>query len=592
MTDHSSPRFGAARRNILAACLAAALTAGAAAHSQLSIAPSDRASPMFSGLAHAPRMADARNAAPAHPFASIPVTTCADAGTGSLREAAALANDSDEIDLRGLELLCSTITLESGAIALDVNATVQGPGSDALTIDGGGTDRVFYSTAGLTINDLTIAHGNHDGGAGGCIVAYGADLTLTRSVVTNCHAGDGSNAQSRGGGVYVGGILYMQASTISLSSAMATNSVYGGGAYVVGDVYLGASSIVGNTAAAQSGAARGGGLFTVFGSVNVYHRSRVNDNTAQSIDGTASGGGVSAGGPVNAHLSTVNGNTAYSESLASFGGGIHSDASGVPAGGSAIAIHGSTLSGNIASTNCGSCLAIGGGASALGPVLASYSVVRDNEVSAAGAAAGAAGGGLATVAADGRIVLLNSTVSGNSANSGHLGYGGGIASVYSLFIAYGSTVAFNEASHFGGGVTGNDGTLFSTIAANNEAPVGTAADLASGYPIGQSMINGSNNLVIASSAEIDFANEPLHADPLLLALADNGGLTATHALGAGSPAIDAGEDSLGANYDQRFCPYPREAGAAADIGAFEQQTEVADYLFGDDFEGGLPPCAN
>src|SRR6185436_19386622 len=68
------------------------------------------------------------------------------------------------------------------------------------------------------------------------------------------------------------------------------------------------------------------------------------------------------------------------------------------------------------------------------------------------------------------------------------------------------------------------------------------------------------------------------ANPMLAALADNGGPTHTMALTAGSPAIDAGV-AAGASFDQRGRPRtyddPGVANAATsdatDIGAFELQ---------------------
>ena len=54
--------------------------------------------------------------------------------------------------------------------------------------------------------------------------------------------------------------------------------------------------------------------------------------------------------------------------------------------------------------------------------------------------------------------------------------------------------------------------------------------------------------------------DTLHADPLLLALADNGGPTRTHALARGSPAIDAGNNLLALANDQRGAGFPRAVG--------------------------------
>ena len=58
-----------------------------------------------------------------------------------------------------------------------------------------------------------------------------------------------------------------------------------------------------------------------------------------------------------------------------------------------------------------------------------------------------------------------------------------------------------------------------------------------------------------------------NTDPKLGPLANNGGPTLTMALLPGSPAIDAGDTSLAPATDQRG--FPRPAGLAADIGAFE-----------------------
>jgi len=55
----------------------------------------------------------------------------------------------------------------------------------------------------------------------------------------------------------------------------------------------------------------------------------------------------------------------------------------------------------------------------------------------------------------------------------------------------------------------------------------------------------------------------------------NGGPTQTMALHAGSPAIDAGDNTGALAYDQRAPGFPRIVGGAIDIGAFEVQTAVA-----------------
>ncbi len=63
-------------------------------------------------------------------------------------------------------------------------------------------------------------------------------------------------------------------------------------------------------------------------------------------------------------------------------------------------------------------------------------------------------------------------------------------------------------------------------------------------------------------------------DPVLGSLGDNRGLTPTHALLHGSPAIDAGDDATCAATDQRGVARPQ--GNACDIGAFEARVFIVD----------------
>ena len=81
---------------------------------------------------------------------------------------------------------------------------------------------------------------------------------------------------------------------------------------------------------------------------------------------------------------------------------------------------------------------------------------------------------------------------------------------------------------------------------------------------GSGLTNGVNGNQVGSLAA------PL--DPLLGPLADNGGPTFTHALLAGSPAIDAGSNPAALANDQRGPGFSRVSGAQADVGAFELQS--------------------
>jgi hypothetical protein len=131
-----------------------------------------------------------------------------------------------------------------------------------------------------------------------------------------------------------------------------------------------------------------------------------------------------------------------------------------------------------------------------------------------------------------------------------------------------STVSGNDARVRGGGISGFYGTVTNTIVAGNSAVVtGANCDSAANSPFGF-------NLTDDTSCGFSAAGDLVVADAMLGPLQDNGGPTETHALLAGSPAINAascGFPPPTTDTDQRGVLRPQ--GAACDIGAFE--VEVA-----------------
>ena len=176
---------------------------------------------------------------------------------------------------------------------------------------------------------------------------------------------------------------------------------------------------------------------------------------------------------------------------------------------------------------------------------------------------------------NGTLTVTNSTLSGNSANYA----GGGILNMGGMVTVTNSTLSGNSVTDLdygrGGGianVNGGSATLKNTIVANSP----------SGGNCYGTYINGGYNLDSDGSCGFGTTNNSLSGtwdtplDPKLGALADNGGPTLTHALLAGSPAIDKG-NSFGATTDQRGVARPQ--GAASDIGAFESEsTTIEDTI--------------
>jgi CSLREA domain-containing protein len=191
----------------------------------------------------------------------------------------------------------------------------------------------------------------------------------------------------------------------------------------------------------------------------------------------------------------------------------------------------------------------GGGISSSGAVTLTNSTISDNT-------AARQGGGIFV---SGDLTLANSTVSGNVAGTG----GGGLANDGGTMTLVNVTVANNRASA-GSGIRANGGQLVfmtNTIVAN---VIAGGRDNCSGV-----IRSRGYNLSSDASCGLTQPTDHPNTDPGLGPLADNGGPTATHALLAGSPAIDMGGSSADGclSTDQRGITRPQ--GAACDIGAFE-----------------------
>src|SRR5689334_6301935 len=72
--------------------------------------------------------------------ATIIVTSPADSGPGTLRQALAIADNGDTIDVANI---LGVITLTSGELVVNKSLTINGPGADLLAVDGNTTSRVF-----------------------------------------------------------------------------------------------------------------------------------------------------------------------------------------------------------------------------------------------------------------------------------------------------------------------------------------------------------------------------------------------------------------------------------------------------------------
>ena len=312
-------------------------------------------------------------AEPIPPATELIVTTLADSGAGSLREALGLIADGGTITFDA-SLAGGTVGLTSGQLTVDRSVTVDASATPGLIVSGSDSSRVFQIAAGATVsmNDLVVADGVAAPQGGG-ILNYGT-LNLDRVVVrdnTENSAGP-ANFEFGGGGIYngtdatlnltdstvadnvsanqpAGGIFGFFGSTINVTRSTVSGNVAGdvaGGLRTLGNATIVNSTISGNTSTAW----HGGGLFATDGTVSILNSTIVN-NSAPA--GTAGGLMVATfGAPVTVTVqnTVVADNGTYNcqiegggaAVLTSLGNNVFTDASCAPVGSDVVVAPGAT----------------------------------------------------------------------------------------------------------------------------------------------------------------------------------------------------------------------------------------------------------
>ena len=248
--------------------------------------------------------------------ATFAVTTAADSGAGSLRQAILDANAAGGFDeiVFGAGVIGQTITLSSTlpTITDTTGLQITGPDRTSLTVSGNEAVRVFDVAAGAsaTISGLTITRGNAGSGAGGGVRNLGT-LVLNNVGVT-------LSAAAEGGGIAneIGGTLTLNRVTVQTNQATGISgnpaTASGGGVRNLGTFAANASSVTGNTSVGA-----GGGILHGSGTLALTNTT-VAGNSA--LGGTGGGGLKVLAAGVTLINSTVVGNTDGSTNAARAGG--------------------------------------------------------------------------------------------------------------------------------------------------------------------------------------------------------------------------------------------------------------------------------
>nr|MDJ0755344.1 right-handed parallel beta-helix repeat-containing protein [Ardenticatenaceae bacterium] len=413
--------------------------------------------------------------------------------------------------------------------------------------DEGGGVHVLSGT--VTIDNSAILDNFADDDGGGLDIESDATVTVTNSMI------DRNTANDDGGGIEVGGNLWLLNSSVSENQADDVTAVDGDSNASV--IVIHGTTISGNIAIDNGGTIDLDGNVMAHISDSLIQNNQVLSRTGAGIENSANlfitnthiignfvpGG---CGGIENRQAMTLT-NVTISGNQAQSGAGLCTDST------SSNVIVDSRIENNTATQNGGGVFVSGDSIMTL-----TNSTIANNTAAQAG--------GLFND--NGQVSLYNSTLSGNQADEDGILTQIGVSATVRLVHA---TLANNTAvvTDTGMGIISGTVAMTNSIIAYNGA-ANCAFD-------GGTLVSGGYNLEDGNSCGLSEVGDITNTDPLLDGLADNGGSTQTHALLAGSPAIDAipdGVNGCGTTFitDQRG--EERPFGDGCDIGSFERGVNI------------------
>ena len=493
---------------------------------------------------------------------SFEVTTTADSGAGSLRDAIALANANAGDDTITFQAGLGDIIITSGPLVVTEGVTFDGPGSSELSIVRQGSFALFSVQLAVTATAFDVTFDGLDF-IGDSITNVGLAIQFVASdpEVNNITLDDttfGGFANS-----YEGGAVAVFGATGTLdiinSTFAANSSTFPGGAVYVGTiddiVRISGSTFEGNLSNSE------GGAIYINSSPGIeLTDSTFTENSTDGIGGAIAVDSVGVNSLID--LVTFSGNSAGSvDNPLNYGGSIYlgTIVTGAQLVISRTAIIGSTLTEGFVETY---------------------------------------GAGLFVNDINGSLTIDSSTFTGGEFISDETPPGGGLSIALCSINEGGELLVidstFDEHSTSGAYAihacdqSGELTIAFSTLVAPGVLFVG---DNAGGTVITSSILDAetaSDAVNVDSGAPVDVSwsllstpNNPSHitnlagnrfsvTDPVLGPLQNNGGPTPTRLPLPGSPALDKGDPAVSGQplWDQRGAGYPRVDGRI-DIGAIE-----------------------
>lgn len=492
------------------------------------------------------------------------------------------------------------ITLTSALPTITTPITITGPGAAQLAIDAAASSvnqRRLFTIAGaidVSISGLTLRNGRATQ-AGAISIEGGASVHLTNMVVSGNEA-----LTSVAGAILVFGASRLETDNVVIENNRTHTNNGRGGAIMManqGTLIMRGGSVRNNLSANRGGAIYAEGTAVTLIGVDVHNnRAELNAGGIYVWDGgsltmtggsirenvatTGVGGGIVAGSEINIpafRITMILTDVVIESNTAAYQGGGIQFSQNVGVTLERVIVRNNSLLGRAGSSSNAAGIFFGASVAAT----MNQSTVASNTV--AMSSGDATGGGAGITIGGGFVTITNSTISGNTGpnqGGGVYQYGGSTSSITN------STISGNSGT-VGGGIR----VATATLMLRNVTVVGNSATVSgSGVAISGGTINVGNSLLansVSSNCAMsgpgtitsvgfnishdascmtfgsqDFVNV---AAGVNTTLANNGGPTLTHALLAGSVAINAGSPEL--------CPATDQRGVArvgiCDIGAFE-----------------------
>jgi predicted outer membrane repeat protein len=506
--------------------------------------------------------------------AIITVTSTADNGKGSLRAAIAAATPGSIIQFAP-SLANKTITLTSGQIEISPgkNITIDGASAANLSISGNNKSRIFWVNSNqdfptsVSLKNLTLTNAYTNDRGGAVKGEHKANVTVENVKFTN-------NVADKGGGAIYSdweNNLTVTGSQFIGNLAIAGNDERGAGAIAFASP---GALTVRNSSFTNNRGINGAAINSLNGLLTVENSSFVNNDTKEAK--------VAAGQP--------------NPTLRGYGGAIYTDR-----GNNTISIKNSSFQGNVSRASGGAVHLFADPDDTVN--IDSSQFLNNQAIGLPGGGDQGKGGAIAEIRNSldpkGSLNISNSTIANNTGydqggglwvyntytnitngtfsgnklmGTGYSNVGGAMA-LYSPTTIVNSTIANNYAGWVGGGISAASDApvgVKNTIFYNNTADNGTnhwgieqhtnreLTDNGGNIQYPPKKTNNGNDYNATATIKL--------ADPKLGPLQDNGSGRLTHALLAGSPAINAGISAGAPTTDERG--YTRSDGKP-DSGAFE-----------------------